>query len=335
MDEEGVASNKRVLDAKALGARRVAGRVQEFDFNVANIKRIATVNTSHVVLGNAGDLLKSVRFETVAIDTARARREQLCDTLNLMRGEAAAAMVGMIVRDQRALQVEFQLVNTFKQSVHIPRRIDKHGISGRSPADEIRKILHRADGNLFNDEIVLGHECSFNAGAAVSIIPQLLEKAAYMYYAQMNSPVGTLTLAGETADCVDSISFGDGDMPVDAKPEGDHFAEARSQLAEYFRGQRKTFDFPMRLTGNGFRRQVLEQLCHVPFGKTVSYGELAAAVGNDRAARAVGGAVGSNPLSIIVPCHRVLAADGGIGGFGGGLDAKRKLLAIEGVTLKN
>jgi len=155
-----------------------------------------------------------------------------------------------------------------------------------------------------------------------------------MYYAQMESPVGTLTLAGETANCVDSISFGDGDMPREAKPDADRFAEARAQLTEYFQGQRERFDFPMRLTGNGFRRQVLEQLCHVPFGKPVSYGELAAAVGTERAARAVGGAVGSNPLTIVVPCHRVLAAGGGIGGFGGGLEAKRKLLALEGVTPK-
>ena len=158
---------------------------------------------------------------------------------------------------------------------------------------------------------------------------------APMYYARMDSPVGTLTLAGEDTDCVDSISFGDGDPPVGADPQQDHFAQARAQLEEYFQGNRQAFSFPMRLTGNGFRRQVLEQLCEVPFGQTVSYGELAAAVGNPRAARAVGGAVGSNPLAIVVPCHRVLAADGGIGGFGGGLEAKRVLLAIEGVVPKD
>ncbi len=156
-----------------------------------------------------------------------------------------------------------------------------------------------------------------------------------MYYAQIESPVGTLTIAGETADYVDSVSFGDGGLPAGADSDGDHFAEARTQLAEYFQGKRQSFDFPMRLTVDGFRREVLEQLCHVPFGETVSYGELAAAVGNQRAARAVGGAVGSNPLAIVVPCHRVLAAGGGIGGFGGGLEAKRKLLAIEGVTPKD
>ena len=156
-----------------------------------------------------------------------------------------------------------------------------------------------------------------------------------MYYAQMDSPVGTLTLAGEDRQCVDSLSFGNGGLPTGATASAENFLEARTQLEDYFQGQRTVFDFPMRLTGAGFRRQVLEQLCRVPFGETVSYGDLAAAVGNPRAARAVGGAVGSNPLAIVVPCHRVLAADGGIGGFGGGLEAKRTLLAIEGVTAKS
>ena len=156
-----------------------------------------------------------------------------------------------------------------------------------------------------------------------------------MYYAQMQSPVGTLTLAGEDEDCVDSVSFGDADLPADAELEGNHFAQARAQLDEYFQGKRQTFDFPMRLTGNGFRRRVLEALRQVPYGKTVSYGKLAAAVGNEKAARAVGGAVGSNPLAIVVPCHRVLAAGGGIGGFGGGLAVKRALLAIEGLKAKD
>ena len=155
-----------------------------------------------------------------------------------------------------------------------------------------------------------------------------------MHYAQMNSPVGTLTLAGEDRQCVESLSFGNGGLSSGAETSPENFREARAQLEDYFSGARRTFDFPMRLTGNGFRRQVLEQLCRVPFGETVSYGDLAAAVGNPRAARAVGGAVGSNPLAIVVPCHRVLAADGGIGGFGGGLQAKRTLLAIEGVTAK-
>ena len=155
-----------------------------------------------------------------------------------------------------------------------------------------------------------------------------------MYYALMDSPVGTLTLAGEDSQCVESISFLKGEapqIPPDGALSDEHFSEAREQLGEYFRGERTEFDFPMRLNGNGFRHQVLKSLQEVPFGKTISYKELGASIGKPNAARAVGGAVGSNPLPIVVPCHRVLASDGGIGGFGGGLEAKRTLLRIEGV----
>lgn len=158
-----------------------------------------------------------------------------------------------------------------------------------------------------------------------------------MYFARMPSPVGTLTLSGEDSECVENISFTkdeETDIQSDSANKSDHFSEARRQLDEYFRGERKEFDFPMRLTGNGFRRQVLESLQQVPYGKTISYKELGASIGKPNAARAVGGAVGSNPLAIAVPCHRVLASGGGLGGFGGGLNAKRTLLRIEGCSPK-
>ena len=157
-----------------------------------------------------------------------------------------------------------------------------------------------------------------------------------MYYATMPSPVGTLILAGEDSQCVETISFSRDEevrLPSDAALSESNFSSAREQLGEYFRGEREDFDFPMRLTGKGFRRQVLESLQAVPFGKTISYKELGASIGKPNAARAVGGAVGSNPLAIVVPCHRVLASDGGIGGFGGGLEAKRTLLRIEGTDV--
>lgn len=106
------------------------------------------------------------------------------------------------------------------------------------------------------------------------------------------------------------------------------------ELREYFSGRRRAFTSPVDLAGEPpFRRRVLEALCRVPFGATTTYGELARATGSPKAARAVGQAVGANPVPVVVPCHRVLAADGRIGGFGLGLDAKRKLLEIEGVGI--
>ena len=107
----------------------------------------------------------------------------------------------------------------------------------------------------------------------------------------------------------------------------------RRELEEFFSGRRRDFDIPLdyALVKPGFTRRVLEQTAQIPFGETVSYKGIAGLAGNDRAFRAAGTALGSNPLPIVVPCHRVLHAGGGLGGYTGGLDIKRKLLTIEGV----
>ncbi|HWD68895.1 MAG TPA: methylated-DNA--[protein]-cysteine S-methyltransferase [Solirubrobacteraceae bacterium] len=107
----------------------------------------------------------------------------------------------------------------------------------------------------------------------------------------------------------------------------------RRELEEFFGGQRRGFDIPLdyALVKPGFTRRVLEQTAQIPFGQTLTYKGVAGMAGNDRAFRAAGTALGSNPLPIVVPCHRVLHASGGLGGYTGGLDIKRKLLAIEGV----
>jgi methylated-DNA-[protein]-cysteine S-methyltransferase len=107
--------------------------------------------------------------------------------------------------------------------------------------------------------------------------------------------------------------------------------EAASQLEEYFAGERIEFDLPMELDGTAFQREVWAELTRIPYGKTISYGELARRVGRPSGPRAVGQANGRNPIAIIVPCHRVLASNG-IGGYGGGLRVKRALLELEGVT---
>jgi methylated-DNA-[protein]-cysteine S-methyltransferase len=116
-------------------------------------------------------------------------------------------------------------------------------------------------------------------------------------------------------------SFGDRDDTA--------FTEATEQLRAYFAGELKEFTLPLRLTGTPFQRGVWEQLRRIPYGETRSYGELADALGNPKASRAVGLANGRNPIGVIVPCHRVVGADGGLTGYGGGLDRKRRLLDFE------
>ncbi|MGW1723849.1 methylated-DNA--[protein]-cysteine S-methyltransferase [Streptomyces sp. NPDC002306] len=123
-----------------------------------------------------------------------------------------------------------------------------------------------------------------------------------------------------------------GTEPVEA-PDSPLLAEAIRQVEAYFAGARRDFDLPLDWSLiSGFNRQVLRELASgVPFGAVVGYGDLAGRVGQPGAAQAVGVAMGSNPLPVVVPCHRVVERDGGIGGFGGGLETKRKLLALEGV----
>ncbi len=106
--------------------------------------------------------------------------------------------------------------------------------------------------------------------------------------------------------------------------------EAIQQITEYLAGERRRFDLPLDLRGTAFQLAVWTELARVPYGTTISYGELATQIGRPRAARAVGTAVGANPLPIIIPCHRVIGKTGALVGFGGGLDLKQRLLALEG-----
>ncbi|GHD97633.1 methylated-DNA--protein-cysteine methyltransferase [Streptomyces alanosinicus] len=116
-------------------------------------------------------------------------------------------------------------------------------------------------------------------------------------------------------------------------PDSPLLAEATHQLRAYLAGERHDFDLPLDWSLiSGFNRQVLRELAAgVPYGTVVGYGDLAGRVGQPGGAQAVGAAMGANPLPLVVPCHRVVESDGGIGGFGGGLETKRKLLALEGV----
>ncbi|MBQ0914441.1 methylated-DNA--[protein]-cysteine S-methyltransferase [Streptomyces sp. RM99] len=123
-----------------------------------------------------------------------------------------------------------------------------------------------------------------------------------------------------------------GTVPVEA-PASPLLAEAVRQVEAYFAGRRRDFDLPLDWSLiSGFNREVLRALAAgVPFGSVVGYGDLAGRVGQPGAAQAVGTAMGANPLPVVVPCHRVVGSDGGIGGFGGGVETKRRLLALEGV----
>ncbi len=116
-----------------------------------------------------------------------------------------------------------------------------------------------------------------------------------------------------------------------ASPEGEALRELKESLVRYFNGERVDFSFPLDLrTGTAFQRRVWEEVRGIPWGQTATYGEVAARVGKPGAARAVGQALARNPLPIIIPCHRVIGASGSLVGFGGGIELKRKLLALEG-----
>ena len=111
--------------------------------------------------------------------------------------------------------------------------------------------------------------------------------------------------------------------------ESELLQKAVKQMQEYFTGRRKEFELPIRLQGTDFQQKVWNALRQIPYGETRSYGEVAAIIGNPKASRAVGGANHKNPIMLIVPCHRVIGADGSLTGFGGGLRAKEYLLSLE------
>lgn len=154
-----------------------------------------------------------------------------------------------------------------------------------------------------------------------------------MHYRQVDSPVGPLVLAGDAAG-VRYLWFGQGRHPAAPKPEwtpDTHGAldEVIRQLTAYFQGQRRTFDVPLAPQGTAFQTEVWQALQQIPYGETLSYGALARQLGRPRAMRAVGLANGSNPISIVIPCHRVIGSTGALVGYGGGLAIKQALLALE------
>jgi methylated-DNA-[protein]-cysteine S-methyltransferase len=148
----------------------------------------------------------------------------------------------------------------------------------------------------------------------------------------LQTPIGLVWVEGD-AKVVRRIGFA-GDPPP---PAGDDDApavdRAVDQLEAYFAGERTSFDLPLAPEGTPFQRRVWDALQTIPYGATVSYRDIAERIGAPKAVRAVGAANGRNPLPIVVPCHRVIGSDGSLTGFAGGLDTKRRLLALESPTL--
>jgi methylated-DNA-[protein]-cysteine S-methyltransferase len=155
------------------------------------------------------------------------------------------------------------------------------------------------------------------------------------YWHEIDSPVGRLLLVG-TAQALARVHFQAGPRPLRAarewRQEVAPFANVQAQLVEYFSGARRAFELALAPEGTPFQLRVWRALCAIPYGETLSYGELARRLGLVGGARAVGLANGANPLPIVVPCHRIIGADGTLTGFGGGLHIKRSLLALEGAA---
>jgi methylated-DNA-[protein]-cysteine S-methyltransferase len=160
-----------------------------------------------------------------------------------------------------------------------------------------------------------------------------------LFYKEIESPVGKLKLVASSNALV--AVLWERERPNRVKldtmtldPQQPILLETERQLAEYFSGERIQFDLPLQPDGSEFQKKVWQALREIPFGQTRSYLDLAKALGSSKAARAVGTANGKNPLSIIVPCHRVVGADGSLTGFAGGLETKAALLALENRSIE-
>lgn len=151
-----------------------------------------------------------------------------------------------------------------------------------------------------------------------------------MIFTRFSSPLGELLLSADDRGLRELCLVADARPdPVGARRDDDALAEARDQLLAYLAGRRRSFSLPLAPGGSDFQRQVWAALLRIPWGETLTYGELARRLGREGAARAVGTANGANPLPILIPCHRVVAANG-LGGYSGGLALKRRLLTLEG-----
>lgn len=184
----------------------------------------------------------------------------------------------------------------------------------------VARVLRR---KRLNNKIYLLLSLSIQIGG-ITMKDQLIKND--LHYGYVSSPIGLLEICAY-ADAIKSIYFA-GDQ-VYEETTSPIIEQAKLQLEEYFEGKRKEFDLKLALSGTEFQLRVWNELIKIPYGQTVSYGEIAKRIGNPKASRAVGGANNKNPISIVVPCHRVIGANKKMVGYGGGLWRKEKLLKIE------
>ena len=151
-------------------------------------------------------------------------------------------------------------------------------------------------------------------------------------YTQLPSPIGLLLLVGDDRG-LRQIAFAENGRAAPPNPDWKQDSTALNepirQLRAYFAGEIEAFDLALAPDGTPFQQKVWNELCRIPYGQTISYGDLARRIGNPNASRAVGLANGSNPIPIVIPCHRVIGSNGKLTGYGGGLPIKEKLLALE------
>ena len=155
-----------------------------------------------------------------------------------------------------------------------------------------------------------------------------------MYYTRFTTPLCQVILAGdETGLAHLHLDTGQGNRVFEIQPHWEEnpefFGKARTQILEYAQGKRLAFDIPIAPRGTEFQRAVWKTLCQIPYGRLVSYGHIAREMGKEKAARAVGAANGKNPIPLIIPCHRVVGANGSLTGFAHGTEIKAKLIALE------
>ena len=158
-----------------------------------------------------------------------------------------------------------------------------------------------------------------------------------LFFTYLSSPIGPLLLAADKTG-LHEITFSKNGAPASPQPDWIEdesvFAEHIRQLLAYFAGDLETFDLPLVPQGTPFQQKVWNELLNIPYGETISYGQLATRIGNSNASRAVGLANGSNPIPIIIPCHRVIGANGTLTGYGGGLERKKWLLEHEAAAMR-
>jgi methylated-DNA-[protein]-cysteine S-methyltransferase len=227
-------------------------------------------------------------------------------------------------------------MNATNSPNELRERSDRRGPGGvdrddEDDADDLGERLRRAD----TDDVAALVDAALRRADAEGLVD--------VGWVVEDTPIGSLTLAATPAGVV-RIEFGGGERVLDELASEvsprvvrlpGRLDEVRRELDEYFAGRRRRFDVPVdRRLSRGYRRTVLEALSReVPYGHTVSYKELAERTGNPNASRAVGSAMATNPIPIVVPCHRVLRTGGALGGYGGGLDTKVWLLRHEGALL--